>query len=230
MTVTARPLKIRAAEPQSRPHSARTSGIVIHTPRRFDLIVALAFLGRERAFRNRLADLAGLSPGETVLDVACGTGTLAILAKQRVGESGRVRAIDASVEMISRARKKARRANVDVAFENAFAEALPFADKTFDVVTSTFLLRHLPPEARDRTVREMCRVVKPDGRLLLVDTRPTPAQLRAAAGNARQPVDVFDSIPTIRAAGFDAITTGAVGFRNLHFILATAPALKGQVS
>jgi len=80
--------------------------------------------------------------------VACGTGTLAITAKRRVGPNGRVFGIDASPEMIKRARKKARKAGVDVVLENAVVEKLPFPDATFDSVLSTVMLHHLPDEAR----------------------------------------------------------------------------------
>jgi ubiquinone/menaquinone biosynthesis C-methylase UbiE len=91
-------------------YTPQTSGIVIHTPRRFDLIVAAMFLFRERAFRERLADLARLAPSESLLDVGCGTGSFAIVAAGRVGASGHVRGIDASPEMIARAEAKAGRA------------------------------------------------------------------------------------------------------------------------
>lgn len=76
----------------------------------YDLLLRVIWLGREGAFRKKMVDLAGLKPGESVLDVGCGTGTLAITAKQRVGPKGRVCGIDASPEIIKRARKKATKA------------------------------------------------------------------------------------------------------------------------
>ena len=88
-----------------------TKGLVMHsTARYYDLLTWLLTLGRERAFRDRLVDLARLAPGESVLDAGCGTGTLAIAAKRRVGPSGAVHGIDASPEMIARARRKAAKA------------------------------------------------------------------------------------------------------------------------
>jgi demethylmenaquinone methyltransferase/2-methoxy-6-polyprenyl-1,4-benzoquinol methylase/phosphoethanolamine N-methyltransferase len=88
-----------------------------------------------------MLELAGLKAGESVLDVGCGTGTLAIAAKHRVGSSGRVYGIDASPEMIARARKKAA---AEITFEKALVENLPFQDTNFDVVLCTTVLDHLP--------------------------------------------------------------------------------------
>lgn len=92
-----------------------TKGQVMRSSARFyDLMVWLLTLGRERPFRERLVELARLQPGESVLDVGCGTGTLAIAAKRRVGPTGIVQGIDASPEMIARATRKANKAGVEV--------------------------------------------------------------------------------------------------------------------
>ena len=88
----------------------RTSGIVLHSPVLYDLTVWFAFLGRERAFRDRLIEIGHIANRESVLDVGCGTGTLAIAAKRRVGPDGVVHGVDASPEMLLRADKKARKA------------------------------------------------------------------------------------------------------------------------
>ena len=77
---------------------------VIHWARAYDLLVWALMLGRERTFREKTLDLACLAEGDSVLDVGCGTGTLAILAKNRVGNLGKVTGVDASPEMINRAR------------------------------------------------------------------------------------------------------------------------------
>jgi len=206
------------APPADPARTLQTSGIVIHTPRRFDLILAAIFLFREGAFRERLADRARLALGETVLDVGCGTGSFAIVAARRVGALGRVHAIDASSEMIDRAEAKARRAGQQIGFARGLAEALPYPDGSFDVVTATFLLRHLPPQARRAPIAEMSRVTKPGGRVLLVDTRPAPG---ARGPGGRKPLDLFDAIADVNDAGLAVLATGALGQRRLHFILAT---------
>src|SRR5689334_3435676 len=147
-----------------------TTGRVIHSHVRwYDALVWVLTLGRERAFRERLLRLARVHAGETVLDVGCGTGTLAIAACKVVGSTGAVFGVDASPEMIARATTKAQKAGVAVDFRVAVVEALPFPDASVDVVLSTLMLHHLPRAAREQCAREMRRVVKPGGRVLAVD-------------------------------------------------------------
>lgn len=155
--------------PTSAEHARRTSGIVLHSPVLYDLTVWLAMLGKERAFREKLLQLAHIKDGERILDVGCGTGTLAIAAKRHVGQSGAVYGVDASPEMLVRAEKKARKADIEVLFRNGLAEALPFQDNFFDAVLSTVMLHHLPAKTRRQCAVEIRRVLKPGGRVLAVD-------------------------------------------------------------
>lgn len=149
--------------------TAGTTGLQVHGAARYDLLVWLLTLGRERKFRERLLRAARLESGESVLDVGCGTGTLAIAAKRFVGPTGSIYGIDASPAMIERARDKAKRAGAQVILEEGLAEALPFSDARFDVVLSTVMLHHLPRKLRQQGVGEMRRVLKPGGRLLAID-------------------------------------------------------------
>jgi ubiquinone/menaquinone biosynthesis C-methylase UbiE len=136
---------------------------------RYDLMLFLASRGREGRFRKKQVELARLAPGESVLDVGCGTGTLAIAAARRVGASGTVYGIDPAENLLARARGKARRARVEIDFRTGTGQALPFEDASLDVVLSTLVLHHLPHDALRSTVHEMRRVLKPGGRALIVD-------------------------------------------------------------
>lgn len=155
-----------------------TSGLVLHRAALYDLTLWLLSRGRESAFREKVLRLARLSPGEQVLDVGCGTGTLAIAAKRQVGTTGTVYGVDASPEMLARANRKVRKAGVEIVLKNALVEALPFPDGRFDVVLSTVMLHHLPGKLRRQCAAEIRRVLKPGGRVLAVDFGTSPSQKR----------------------------------------------------
>lgn len=205
----------------------RTSGLVLHgTARYYDLLAWLLMRGREGAFREKVVDLARIQPGDRVLDVGCGTGTLAVAAKQRVGPTGTVYGIDPSPEMIIRASKKARKAGVEVVFKEAIVEALPFADEYFDVVLSTLMLHHLPPQAREQCACEMRRVLKSGGRALVVDFGSSAKKggLINHFHRRHGSVKLIDMIHVLSQAGLNIVSSGAVGMKDMQFVLATAPA------
>lgn len=148
----------------------RTRGKVIsRLARILDFAENLIFLGRLEQVWQRLIDKAELSRGERVVDVGCGTGKVPIVAADMVLPGGEVVGIDASTEMIAMSRKRAREANVDVAFRQSVMEDLPFPDGYFDVVLSCQALHHVPRDAKFQALSEMRRVLKPGGRLLLLD-------------------------------------------------------------
>lgn len=200
-----------------------TTGRVLHSALGYDLFAWLFLLGREPAFRDRILDLANLAPGESVLDVGCGTGTLAIRAKQRMGASGSVRGIDASPTMIARARRKALKANVAVDFETAAIEALPFPDARFDLVLGTLMLHHLPRVAREQGAREIRRVLKRGGRVVVVDFGASPER-RTLLGHFHRHghTDAQDVRSMLNEAGLGVAESGALGMKSLWFTKATA--------
>jgi ubiquinone/menaquinone biosynthesis C-methylase UbiE len=203
-----------------------TTGLVLHgTARFYDLMAWFVMLGRERVFREKLIDLARLKTGESVLDVGCGTGTLAIAAKQRVGSTGKVYGIDASPEMIAKAGRKAKKAGIEVVFKNGVVEALPFLDEHFEVVFSTLMLHHLPREVREKCAREMRRVLKPGGRVLAVDfgAPQKKRSLLAHFHHRHGHVELRDMIALLSEAGLNVVKSGALGIRDLQFALAEAP-------
>jgi ubiquinone/menaquinone biosynthesis C-methylase UbiE len=203
-----------------------TTGALIHAAAGYDLLVWLVTLGRPQAFREKMLRLAHLKPGESVLDVGCGTGSLAIAAKRQVGPTGAVQGVDPSPEMIARGEKKARRAGVEVVFKEAFAQSLPFPDAQFDAVLSTLMLHHLPPKARHEFAVEARRVLKPDGRVLAIDFGGNPPKRKGFLHHFHHRhghIALADMISILNEAGLDVVESGAVEMRNLQFVLATAP-------
>jgi ubiquinone/menaquinone biosynthesis C-methylase UbiE len=206
-----------------------TKGLVLHSEARYyDLLAWLLTLGRERALRERLVDLARLKPGEVILDVGCGTGTLAIAAKRRVGTEGTVHGIDASPEMIDRAKRKAAKAGVDVAFQTGIVEALPFPNARFDAVMSTLMLHHLPKPVRQQCAREMRRVLKPGGRMLAVDFATLARERKGLLARLHRHghMALRDIVELLSEAGLRVVESGSVGVSDLQFAVATAPSVR----
>ena len=214
--------------PSEQPELAtpRSIGAVLHSALLYDLTVWLFTLGHEKALRERLLGLAHLRAGDAVLDVGCGTGTLAILAQQKVGPTGTICGIDGSPEMIARARSKAKKAGVTVRFDIAAAQALPFPEGSFSVALSTLMVHHLGHSARADLVRELRRVVQPCGRVLLVDfARSTrnPKGLLRHFRHGHGSTDPREMVELLCDAGLDVVESGAVGIKNLHFALGVVP-------
>ncbi|HJR59943.1 MAG TPA: methyltransferase domain-containing protein [Vicinamibacterales bacterium] len=118
--------------------------------------------------RRALLEQAGLQPGHRVLDVGCGTGSLAVLIK-RLHPAVEVIALDPDPRALARAERKARRAAVSVRLHQGFADALGYPDATFDRVFSSMMFHHLEDGEKEGALREVRRVLRPGGRLELMD-------------------------------------------------------------
>ena len=118
--------------------------------------------------RHALLEQAALKPGFSVLDVGCGTGTLAVLIK-RLHSKVEVIGLDPDHRALGRAKRKAHRAGVSVRFDRGFADALGYADRRFDRVFSSMMLHHLEAHDQQSMLLEIRRVLKPGGRLELLD-------------------------------------------------------------
>lgn len=129
----------------------------------YDRMNGLMTAGLHHRWRRRAADLAAVGPGDRVLDVATGTGDLAIELAQRVGGLGQVVGLDFSEAMLERARAKAP----GISFERGDALALPYPDASFDAATVGFGARNFAN--LERGLREMVRVVKPGGRIVVLE-------------------------------------------------------------
>jgi ubiquinone/menaquinone biosynthesis C-methylase UbiE len=118
--------------------------------------------------RRMLLDQAALQPDHRVLDVGCGTGSLAVLIK-RLYPNVNVVGVDPDPKALGRAERKARRAAVPVRFDQGFADGLGYPDGTFDRVFSSMMFHHLEDGEKVVSLREIRRVLRPGGRLELLD-------------------------------------------------------------
>jgi ubiquinone/menaquinone biosynthesis C-methylase UbiE len=198
-----------------------TRGLILDQGWRYDLmewfIDTCVLRGMVRALRQRTADLARLQPGEAVLDVGCGTGTLALLAQERVGPTGRVVGIDPGPQQIACARAKAARRRLPSTFQMGMIEHLAFPDRTFDVVLSTIMMHHLPTGLKRQGLTEIARVLKPGGRLVIADfQRPE----RRGGQPGRPGVggsDLRDLADLVQEAGFLRVESEEMRFPRPRF-------------
>lgn len=132
----------------------------------YDLIVGLT--GRERTVKQALIRQAALQPGQKTLDLACGTGTLAVMVK-KFEPALELTGVDADHRMLNKAKRKAESAGVSIAFDRALSFSLPYADACFDQVLSTMFFHHLTWDEKVRSVREVYRVLQPGGQFYVAD-------------------------------------------------------------
>lgn len=124
-------------------------------------------LGTE-ALHRRLIEQASLRPGQRVLEIGCGTGSMTTLAKTLHPDVDVV-GLDPDPKALARATRKAARRRVSIALQRGFAGALPFADASYDRVLSAFMLHHLEPAEKARALREARRVLRRGGELHVLD-------------------------------------------------------------
>jgi ubiquinone/menaquinone biosynthesis C-methylase UbiE len=127
----------------------------------------VSFLGFDRA-RQELISQANIKPGQHILDVGCGTGTLALLLKRQYPDV-EVVGLDPDPKALRRAKTKVRRAAVSVQLDQGFADGLRYERESFDRVLSSFMFHHLAGHDREKTLTEVRRVLKPGGSFHLLD-------------------------------------------------------------
>jgi ubiquinone/menaquinone biosynthesis C-methylase UbiE len=160
----------------------------------FDVVAAVAV--RDRAIKRRVLECAAIASGEQVLDVGCGTGTLAVAAA-RAAPGVRVTGLDADGSILARARRKAAAAGLEIALDRGTSTALPYGDAGFDVVLATLFFHHLRDDAKRDTAAELVRVLRPGGRVVVADVgRPHDPLMRLAV---RATVQLLDGVATTAA-------------------------------
>lgn len=127
----------------------------------------LSLLGGDTA-RKALLDQATIRSTHRILDIGCGTGTLTVLVK-RLHPDVEVVGLDPDPKALARGRRKAERDGVSVQFDQGYSDELPYAASSFDRVFSSFMLHHLPVQAKERTLQGVRRVLAPDGFLHVLD-------------------------------------------------------------
>ncbi len=138
--------------------------------RHYDRIGRIGFFGTGHVYRKRALQQAGLRPGMNMIDVACGTGAVTRAAVEVLAGSGQVCGVDPNENMLAEARK-----SLTVPFHLGHAEALPFPEGTFDFLTMGYALRHVGD--LNRTFVEYHRVLRPNGRLLILEIGRPPTRL-----------------------------------------------------
>ncbi|SFX33470.1 bifunctional demethylmenaquinone methyltransferase/2-methoxy-6-polyprenyl-1,4-benzoquinol methylase UbiE [Marinospirillum alkaliphilum] len=152
----------------------RVAGVFDSVASKYDLMNDLMSMGVHRLWKKFTIELSGVRKGHQVLDIAGGTGDLTMQFSRLVGEEGQVilADINASMLKVGRDRLLDRGYGGNIRFVQANAECLPFPDNHFDVVTIAFGLRNVTD--KDKALRDMTRILKPGGRLLVLEfSKPT---------------------------------------------------------
>jgi ubiquinone/menaquinone biosynthesis C-methylase UbiE len=185
----------------------------------YDSYMRKVTLGRERTLRETTVNLAQIGPGDYVLEVGCGTGTLSLAAKRQAGPSGKVFGIDVIPGMVELSRRKAAQAGEDATFQLGSIDDIPFATNQFDVVMCSFMIFHMPEVVRRTGMTEIYRVLKPQGRLLVLDlalpTQPVPRAIAQRLFGGMLQHDLRELLPLMEASGFSDVKIAPVNFRIL---------------
>jgi ubiquinone/menaquinone biosynthesis C-methylase UbiE len=199
----------------------RGTGTTLDRFRLNELVSQIAFGGRRRRVYRRMVSLAQVQPGNAVLDVGCSSGYLSRKLGAAVGPAGHVTGADPSEAAIAYAR---RRAAGNMTFVVSAAQDLRLPDSSFDIVTCTLAMHHIPARQREAALREMYRVTRPGGRLLVADFDPSRRPLPLHPGGSRMrrasaTVGPLEQLAT--AAGYQVESSGALPL--LRYTIAIRP-------
>lgn len=192
------------------------TGITLNAFRFNSAVNHLMFAGRRGRVYDRLVRLSGVREGDTVLDVGTSSGYLAFRLAAAAGPEGHVVGIDPASPAIAHARRHAR---PGMTFTVGIAQDLSLPDASFDLVTCTLALHHIPARQRQAALAEMYRVTRPGGRLLLADLAPL---LAGPAGHRPRPDGSPGPLGNLAsAAGYQVESAGRLPL--LTYLVATRP-------
>ncbi len=205
---------------KARPKSREGTGITLRAFRLNAALNHLMFTGRRGRVYDRIVALSGVRPGDSVLDVGSSNGYLATRLAS-AGPAIRVTGVDPSEPAIAHARRHAR---PGMTFTVGVAQDLRLPDASFDVVTCTLAMHHIPRRQRPAAFAEMYRVTKPGGRLLAADLAPVLRvrdRLTGPGGLGADPAWTDPLGDMAAAAGFQIESFGKLPL--LHYIVAVRP-------
>ena len=189
----------------------------------YDSYMKKITLGREKSLRWMTVNLAQVKSGDCVIEVGCGTGTLTLEAKQQAGESGKVFGIDVIPGMIKLSQQKAAQAGLEVTFQFGSIENIPFTENQFDVVMCSFMIFHMSEEVRRKGIAEIYRVLKPQGRLMVIDLALPAHGVSSAVAKMLFKFmlkhDLKELMPMMELSGFSGIQISQAKFRLFGFSL-----------
>jgi ubiquinone/menaquinone biosynthesis C-methylase UbiE len=178
------------------------------------------FQGREKEIRRMTVAMAGIKPGDSVLEIGCGTGSLTLVAKAKAGQ-GKVCGIDAAPEMVEVAQAKAARAGSAIEFKQGFLQEIPYPDQSFDQVLCSFMIFHTSQGVRVKGFAEIARVLKPGGRVFILDTstptRPWVKRMVKLLMGRMVSHSLSELAPLLQVNGFKDIQVGPTHFRMLAY-------------
>ncbi len=195
-------------------------------------------LTRERTFKLWMIETLSVEKGARILDIGCGTGTLAIMAK-RAYPGAEVVGLDGDATILAEAHRSADKSATDVDFVRGMAYAPPYVDGSFDVVLSRLVFHHLASDDKVRTLQETRRILRPGGKLLVADLgKPGNPLMYAISMVMRQLEEAAEGIQgrlpaMIEDAGFVGVTEShrfMTVFGSLSIYRATNPAVPEEVA
>lgn len=178
----------------------------------YDLLLSKGM--REERFKRALIRQAHIQPGQAVLDLGCGTATLTVMLKQ-AHPNAAVTGLDGDPAVLQIGQAKAEKAGVALTLDQGMAYALPYPDGSFDRVVSSLMFHHLTAQDKQRTMKEVYRVLRPGGSFWIVDFgRPQGIWSRLVSALMDRLEEVGDNhkglLPTMmNQAGFRDVTSPA---------------------